>query len=301
MNRPVLPRSAPRATAEEVVLFVRKAKQGDLFAQDEIVRANMGFVYNNARKIARNIHSVKVDPDDLVQEGVMGIFRAIKKYDEAYGVKFLTYCAFWILQFMMRFVERAESAALAGTTHLVVKYGRKLKEYDRLVTSGNNPAKVVIALAKEIGIEPAKLVEHFNALRTLKVASLDAPIGTLDDGTATLLDKLPSGDFELENTLGDKARDNRVKKAIAALRPKLSKLEKTTLDLRVYPVDGKERTLQEIGEIAGRTRERVRQVEQSLLKKIKGAIVRLDIQTEDRRKKRLRDSRLTDKGPREED
>ena len=278
-----LPRDAPRADPAEVIKLVRKAKKGDLYARDEIVRANMGFIYGKARRIARVTGH---DPDELVQESVFGMYKAIDKYDETYGVKFLSYAGWWIMQTMMRTTERLDAAGFSGTMHLVIRYGRALREHDRLIVSGLAPAQALSRMARKVKLSTTKLALYFSILRSLSPASFDAEHAHAD-GAYTMHDLIvDERQSHIDHDLDSKLEQERVQRAVALLRPKLSRLEQMTLDFRLLPIDGRgERTLEEIGAAVNRTRERIRQVEKVVMRKLKQILVAEDLRRERKRAK----------------
>ena len=300
--RGTIPRSAPLANPDEVLRLVTRAKEGDLHARDEIVRANMGFLYQRARRIAR---ATGHDPDDLVQEGVLAIFIAIEKFDATCGVKFLSYAAFWIIQVMMRTAERSDAAALSGAAHLVMKYRRALRDNDRLVAGGMSPEDALTVIAGgSKHVSTKALAENFEALRALRVTSIDAqrPGNRGDSKTYTLLDVIEDGAPHIDDELETHERVQRVRHAIRNLWPKLNKTERLIIELRFLQDGDDKKTLQEIGDMIGRTRERVRQIDQKLRLKLRDAILRLDVAHENERRTKARArllGQLTDKGAQE--
>jgi RNA polymerase sigma factor (sigma-70 family) len=267
--RPPALSSTPRADPVEVIQLVKRAQRGNLSAQDEVVRANMGFVYDVARGMAR---ATNKNADDLVQEGVLGLLRAIEDFDESFGVRFLTHAGSWVRQFMGRYIER-DDAMMQGTLHLITNFRRSLKEYDRLCLSGVPPEEALKRVAKTIkaqSITPRVLAKYFNILRTIKAHSLDI---TFENGDS-LIDLTPGNEPRIDDAFDNRRRDERVRAVAESIRPKLSRLEAATLDLRILPPKGDYKTLQEIGERVGVSRERVRQVENIVLQKLKKALLK---------------------------
>jgi len=289
-QRLILSRDAALSTPKEVVRLVSVYKENkdpkcscndkptiihtnkcnkSLIARDEIIRTNMGFVYMIARKVGM---ATGYDVDDLVQEGVFGLIKACDEFDESYGVKFLTYAANWVRAYIGRSIERME-AVMHGTLHIITNFRRPFREYERLVLSGV-PKKVALErVAKKIKsrkVTPRSLVRYFEVLLLMKPKSLDVPI---DDSGHTMGDVIASSSPRVEDKIDEKKRSIAVQKAVAHLRPKLSPLAKATLDMRILPLDGNYKTLQEVGDFCNVSRERVRQIEVELLNKLKKVLL----------------------------
>lgn len=281
-----VPKSVPLPTGVEVIELVKRAQQGDLYARDEVVRANMGYVHQQAYRMNR----VTGQPvEDFIQEGVLGLFRAVRKFDESFGTTFLTYAASWIKQAMLRYAEQAETAGFEGAATVVIKYRRSFREYERLILLGLTPEQALNIVAEKNNrttnrCSHAALLVRFEALRSLKVGSLDAPYHWGNDDGMSLLEFIPdNSNVEVESKLDIHRRALYVRTVIENLRPKLSAFQRMVLDLRILPKTERI-TLDEVGKIVGRTRERVRQVEIVVMDKIRTALIKAD----ERQAKRLK-------------
>lgn len=159
-----------------------------LAARNEVIRRNMGFVYLVARNVAwATGHSA----DDLVSEGVFGLFRAIDEFDESFGVRFITYAANWVRAVIGRAVERMD-ATMHGTLHIVTNFRRPYREYERLVLLGIPKQEALRRLASRIRsreVTPAMLARYFEVIRTMRAYSLDMPIG---EHGGTMMDLVPA-------------------------------------------------------------------------------------------------------------
>ena len=290
-HRPVVPRHAPRPNSEQVLTLLVRAKKGDFHARDEIIRANLGFIYTTARKIARQRG---VEVEDLVQEGVIGANKAIDRFDPVFGVKFLSYAAYWIDQIINRAADKENASARSGTVHLVIKYNGVLQIYDKLVIGGTPAATALKHVVEHVNenkedkykITPEQLTRYFEVLRTLHPTSLDAQRWNDSEGTTLLDTTTDENARRLDDIVESKMITDRVRTIIALLRPKLKKNERLVLDLRLLPPQGREYTLQQVGDMAALTRERIRQIEKRVREKVKQAILTYELRSERERKKR---------------
>jgi RNA polymerase primary sigma factor len=244
----------PLLTAEEEVALAKRIERGDAAAKEEMINANLRLVVSIAKRYQGHGLSLL----DLVQEGVLGLIRAVEKFDWRRGFKFSTYATWWIRQAVQRGVQN-RSRVIRVPVH-VADLERKASRAERELTAklGRAPTEEEVAEAAKIPLE--KLRDARDALRTL--SSLDRPVG--EDESATLGDLIaaPGGDpaQEVAVTLGDGALTN-------ALRT-LSPSQRRVLELR-FGLSGEEPvSLAKAGEELGLTRERVRKLEQSALEQL---------------------------------
>jgi len=253
----------PLLTPQEEIELAARIKNGDEAARDQMIRANLRLVV----KIARGYDGLGLPLLDLINEGNMGLMKAVERFDPAKGGKLSTYSSWWIRQSMRR--------ALAGqgkTIRLPVyvvdqiyHLGRASMKLHREI--GREPTEQ--ELAAELGLSEARIAElHFAAMRPV---SLDAPIG--DDDSSRLSDLVP----DLEATLPDAEMDGRqLTGLVGKLVQKLNTREATILRYRFGLDGGTERTLEEVGRKLGVTRERIRQLQNSALGKLKQMLNRMD-------------------------
>ena len=244
----------PLLTAEEEVELAKRIERGDAAAKEQMINANLRLVVS----IAKRYQGHGLTLLDLVQEGVLGLIRAVEKFDWRRGFKFSTYATWWIRQAVQRGVQN-RSRVIRVPVH-VAELERKASRAERELTGklGRFPTEEEVADAAKVPLD--KLRQAREALRTL--SSLDRPVG--EDESATLGDLIAAqgGDpvQELSVTLGDGALTN----ALETLSPS----QRRVLELR-FGLRGEEpASLQKIGAELGLARERVRQLEQSALEQL---------------------------------
>jgi RNA polymerase primary sigma factor len=244
----------PLLTAEEEVALAKRIERGDAAAKERMINSNLRLVVSIAKRYQGHGLSLL----DLIQEGVLGLIRAVEKFDWRRGFKFSTYATWWIRQAVQRGVQN-RSRVIRVPVH-VAELERKASRAERELTAHLErvPTEEEVAEAAQIPVE--RLREARQALRTL--ASLDRPVG--EDESATLGDFIVDPDAdpaeEVNVVLGDGALAN----ALETLSPS----ERRVLDLR-FGLSGREpASLKEVGDELGLTRERVRQIERSALEQL---------------------------------
>jgi RNA polymerase primary sigma factor len=244
----------PLLTAEEEVELAKRIERGDLAAKERMINSNLRLVVSIAKRYQGHGLSLL----DLIQEGVLGLIRAVEKFDWRRGFKFSTYATWWIRQAVQRGVQN-RSRVIRVPVH-VAELERKASKTERelMATLERMPTEEEVAEAAKIPID--KLRQAREAVRTL--ASLDRPVG--EDASATLGDLIPTDDGdpaeEVQVTLGDGA--------LASALETLSPTQRRVLDLR-FGLSGEEPiSLQKVGQELGVTRERARQIEQSALEQL---------------------------------
>jgi RNA polymerase primary sigma factor len=251
----------PLLTAAEERELAQRIEKGDGEARNILARSNLRLVVSIAKKY------VGRSPDltllDLIQEGNLGLFKAVDKFDWKKGYKFSTYATWWIRQAITRALAD-QSRTIRIPVHMVETIA-KYKQISRRLSQalGRDPQPEEIAV--EMGVEPEKIyqIEKINQ----DTLSLENPVGDgEDDGRSTLGDfiaddKVPSPVQESsERILGEQVRD-----ILGDLSPK----ERKILEMRHGLLDGIYHTLEEVGKEFGVTRERIRQIEAKALEKIR--------------------------------
>jgi RNA polymerase sigma factor (sigma-70 family) len=227
------------------------------------VRAKALFIESNLRlvaSVAKNYRGQGVDFLDLLQEGVLGLVRAVEKFDWRLGYKFSTYATWWIRQSVQRAVDN-QAGLIRIPVHIREKI-RQLKRQRRQLDLQLGREPIITELAAAAGIDPAE-VAFLHDLES-DVISLDRPVRDDPDGLR-LADLLHDGrQDEFELALDQRADQELVAQFLALL----SEREREVLIRRFGLDDGEPDTLEEIGDSWGLTRERIRQIEGQALKKL---------------------------------
>jgi len=249
----------PLLTAQEEVDLAKRVERGDEEAFRRMVEANLRLVGNIARK-CRRFAGQSLTLADLVQEGNVGLIRAVKKFDYRKGYKFSTYASYWIRQAIMRAIaEQGRSIRLP--VHMVESVSKASKAAAVLIQElGRAPSLTELAL--ELGISEDKTQEIIEKIP--EPVSLDMPVGEEED--SILLDFIEDkvGTSPLDAAQLSALRDE-IERALSALTPR----EQEILRLRYGLDSGYPRTLDEVGTHFGLTRERIRQIEKMALKKLR--------------------------------
>ena len=251
----------PLLTADDEVRLAKRIEQGDDEARNLLARSNLRLVVSIAKKYANR--SADLTLLDLIQEGNLGLFKAVDKFDYSKGYKFSTYATWWIRQAITRALAD-QSRTIRIPVHMVetiAKYKQKLRELSQHL--GREPLAEEVAI--EMGLEVEKIY-HIQKINQMTL-SLEAPVGSDDDGTKSTL-----GSFQTDDSIESPDRgaakrilNNHLQEVLNELSPK----ERKILELRNGIEDGVCHTLEEVGKVFGVTRERIRQIEAKALEKIR--------------------------------
>jgi RNA polymerase sigma-32 factor len=246
---------------EEHDLAVRYFEQDDVEAAKRLVTSNLRLVV----KIAYDYRQAYKNILDLVQEGNIGLMQAVKKYDPYKGVKLSSYAAWWIRAYILRYILNNHRLVKVGTTQAQRKLFFNLqKEKARLSAMGIEPTAEIIAERLNV---PERDVVSMDMRLAAGDASLDAPVGTSEGRSVARVELLPSEDVRVDDTLADAQVGDQFAEKIHEFGRTLGGKEKKIFEDRLVSEDPK--TLQTLGDEFGVSRERVRQIEKRLLKKLK--------------------------------
>ncbi|RLB26098.1 MAG: RNA polymerase subunit sigma-70 [Deltaproteobacteria bacterium] len=250
--------------AEEIELTIRYRQKNDREAAHKLILSNLRLVI----KIAMDFHRYWMkNLMDLIQEGNVGLMQAVKKFDPHKGVKFSYYASFWIKAYILKFIMENWKLVKIGTTQAQRKLFFNLaKEKERLLSLGYDPEPKL--LAERLDVKKDEIIEMAQRLGGWEV-SLDAPVK--EDAKQDYGSFLPSPEIGIDQQISVKERKGLLREKLEEYRKTLSGKHGDIFDNRIlaeHPL-----TLQELGDKYNISRERVRQIQEKILKNAKKWLV----------------------------
>jgi RNA polymerase sigma-32 factor len=257
-------------TAEEEQRLARRFKKGDLPSGHRLVTANLRFVV----KVAYEYRSYGIKMADLIQEGNIGLMKAVQKFDPNKGIRLISYAVWWIRAYIQNYILKSWSLVKLGTTQaqrkLFFSLARTRRELEKLGENDGSTAVNVDDIAKKLRVKPQEVREMEQRMGGRDL-SLDAPMG--EDGGNSHVDFVVSNSVAQDDEFADREEagliNERVKVALGRLDPR----ERFIIEQRV--MNERPMTLKELGEHFGFSRERARQLEIRAKDKLKNELAQL--------------------------
>lgn len=246
----------PLLTPKEELDLAKKVKKGDGRARQKMIKSNLRLVINIAKKYSY----LGVPMLDLIEEGNLGLMKAVEKFNHRKGYRFSTYAAWWIKQYITRAI--ANQGKTIRIPVYVIELLMRFKKVSEQLSHKFKRKPRMREISKKMDI-PIKRVKQLSKMAST-VSSLNAPIG--EGGTTEFMDLLE--DEKIATSLGDLSNfllHERIKELLKKMTPREQKI----LELRFGLKDGVRHTLRETAENFGITRERVRQIENAAKRKMR--------------------------------
>jgi RNA polymerase primary sigma factor len=248
----------PMLTPEDEAALARRIKQGDQNALDKLTRANLRFVVS----VSKQYQNQGLSLSDLINEGNVGLMKAARRFDETKGFKFISYAVWWIRQSILQAIVE-NSRIVRMPLNKVGSYNKVneafisfVQEFEREPTDEE--------LAELLDMSPREVQTMMQS--TLRHVSLDAPLSNSEEGDATMLDVfMPEGSEEPDLDLMAESLREEVAQGLSMLSPREMEVIASYYGLNGY----KALTLEEIGELYGLTRERVRQIKERAIRRLR--------------------------------
>ena len=252
-------KNIPLLTAEGELELAEKIKKGNKAARAKMIRSNLRLVIN----IAKRYSNLGVPMMDLIEEGNLGLMRAVEKYNPQRGYRFSTYAAWWIRQYITRAIAN-QGKTIRVPVYMVEMAMRFKKVSEQLqLRHKTKPTLSEVAKKMKLSLKRVRLINKMVA----KISSLNAPIGS--DGTAEFIDLIEDENIASDaDGLTEFLKKERVQELLGKMTPR----ERKILSMRFGLKDGITHTLGRTAKRFGITRERVRQIENAVMKKLRAYI-----------------------------
>jgi len=256
-------KNLPLLTPEEEISLANKIKRGDKAARAKMIQSNLRLVIN----IAKRYSHLGVSILDLIEEGNMGLMKAVEKFNPKKGYRFSTYAAWWIRQYISRAI--ANQGKTVRMPVYIIELLMRFKKVQEHLTNALKRKPRLNEIAKRMSL-PMKRAKQLNRMVS-GTSSLNAPVG--DEGSTEFLDLI-----EDENIVSavDELSNFLTQERINLLLEKMSKREHKILSLRFGLKDGVPHTLRDTAKHFGITRERVRQIESAAMRKMREMMLQQD-------------------------
>ena len=247
----------PLLTMEEEKEYAQRAMQGDEYAKNMLCESNLRLVVSVAK---RYVGKTSMSFLDLIQEGNLGLLKAVEKFDYTKGFKFSTYATWWIRQAITRAMAD-QSRTIRIPVHMVETINKYVKVTRMLMQKlGREPT--IEEIAAEMGLSVAKVLEIKRTSQD--PISLETPMGEEDDGKMADIIEDETSKSPMES-----ASQSLLREQLLAVIDTLTPREQEVIRQRYGLMDGKQKTLEEVGKEFSVTRERIRQIEAKALRKLK--------------------------------
>jgi RNA polymerase sigma-32 factor len=253
-------------SGEQERRLARRFERGDLGAGHLLVTSNLRFVV----KVSYQYRSYGVRMADLLQEGNIGLMKAVQKFDPDKGIRLISYAVWWIRAYIQNYILKSWSLVKLGTTQaqrkLFFSLSRTRRELEKL-SVGDAPSADVDEIARRLRVKPTEVREMEQRMGGRDL-SLDAPIG--DEGANAHIDIIPSEEPRLDDSFADREEAGIVSSRVRNALDRLDARERFIIQQRV--MNERPMTLKELGEYFGFSRERARQLEIRAKDKLRGEL-----------------------------
>jgi len=250
-------------TPDQEIELANRIKAGDEEAREQMIKANLRLVV----KIAREFEGIGLPLMDLIGEGNIGLMKAVERFDPTFGARLATYSIWWIKQSIRRALAN-QSKTIRLPVHMIWNIS-KMNQVGRNLQQTLGREATDEEIADKLGIKTSRVSQM--RVAAIRPASLDARIGDEDAGTLADIVEDENADAP-ERRLEEEGMKSRLRELVKSLTPR----EAAIINAR-FGLDGKgKKTLQEVGEQFGVTRERVRQIESKALTKLRTRLQRLE-------------------------